>query len=101
MIIDMLSLLLLIFWLPAAIWAERIVHDDQFKPDHVLRISIGRVSSACETREDVVVNGSSPGPVIRIPPGERTWIRVYNDMPDRNATIVSQPASSYYHPRTD
>ncbi|KAK4099441.1 multicopper oxidase [Parathielavia hyrcaniae] len=56
-------------------------------PDHVLRVSIANVPSGCETREDVVVNGTSPGPAIRVLPGTRSWIRVYNDMDDQNVTM--------------
>ncbi len=80
----------LLGWLPAAVWAGNIIHDDQFTPDHVLRVSIAQVPSACETREDVVVNGTSPGPSIRLSPGARSWIRVYNDMADRNLSMVSR-----------
>jgi hypothetical protein len=82
--------LLLGSWLSATVLAGNHVHDDQFIPDHVLRVNIAQVPSACETREDVVVNGTSPGPAIRLLPGARTWIRVYNDMPDRNLSMVSR-----------
>ena len=81
-------------WWPAAVWAGNVIHDDQFTPDHVLRVSIAQVPSACETREDVVVNGTSPGPSIRLLAGARSWIRVYNDMPDRNLSMVSRPPAS-------
>jgi hypothetical protein len=76
-------------WLSATVSAETEVHDDHFQPDHVLRVAIAQVPSACEMRQDVVVNGTSPGPAIHLLPGARTWIRVYNDMPDQNLTMVS------------
>ncbi|KAK4234890.1 hypothetical protein C8A03DRAFT_37294 [Achaetomium macrosporum] len=75
-------------WLAIAL-AEPVVHDGNgnFTPDHVLRVNIARMPSACESREDVVVNGTSPGPAIHVLPGSRTWIRVYNDMTDQNVTM--------------
>lgn len=78
----------------AALVFAGTVHDDGFAPDHVLRVTIAKVPSACEVREDVVVNGTSPGPAIHIPPGARTWIRVYNDMTDRNLSMVRRPLPS-------
>ena len=81
-------------WCLAAVWAGNVIHDGQFTPDHVLRVSIAQVPSACETREDVVVNGTSPGPSIRLLAGARSWIRVYNDMADRNLSMVSRPPAS-------
>ena len=65
-----------------------VTHDSEFVPDHVLRVSTRNISVACETRQSAVVNGSSPGPELRIPPGQRTWIRVYNDMGEANLTMV-------------
>ncbi|KXX78811.1 L-ascorbate oxidase [Madurella mycetomatis] len=43
--------------------------------------------SVYETREDVVINGTSAGPLMRVSPGARTGIRVYNDMKRRNLTM--------------
>ncbi len=90
-------LLALASWLPALALAGT-VHDDDFCPDHVLRVTIAKVPSACEIREDVVVNGTSPGPAIHIPPGARTWIRVYNDMTDRNLSMARRPRPLYPPP---
>ncbi|GAB1316147.1 Laccase-like multicopper oxidase 1 [Madurella fahalii] len=72
---------------PAAVLADFAVHGKGFTPDHILRVTVAQMPSACETREDVIINGTSPGPLIRVPPGARTWIRVYNDMKDRNITM--------------
>jgi hypothetical protein len=87
-------LLLLAKTFARLVLAELVTHGEEFKPDHVLRVSVAMVPSACEIREDVVVNGTSPGPAIRLLPGARTWIRVYNDIPDRNLTMVSMLFSS-------
>ncbi|KAK4126927.1 multicopper oxidase [Parathielavia appendiculata] len=77
----------------AAAVSSKLVNSGQVEdsgrviPDHVLRVSIANVPSACETRQDVVVNGTSPGPAIRVLPGARSWIRVYNDMDNWNLSM--------------
>ena len=63
-------------------------HDASFVPDRILRVTAQNVSMNCESRYSVVVNGTVPGPDLRIPEGKVTWIRVYNDMNDQNLTIV-------------
>ncbi|KAK0671935.1 putative L-ascorbate oxidase [Cercophora samala] len=78
--------LLLGAWLPAAL-AEMVTHDNGFHPDHILRVSVAQVPLSCESRTDIVVNGTSPGPALHILPGTSSWIRVYNDMPDQNLTM--------------
>nr|OQO17797.1 hypothetical protein B0A51_14873 [Rachicladosporium sp. CCFEE 5018] len=62
-------------------------HGSDFIPDHVLRVSYEQVTTACQTRMSVVVNGTTPGPAVRIPAGKTSWIRVYNDMTDQNTTM--------------
>lgn len=47
-----------------------------------------KVNMACRYRDSVVVNGTSPGPEIRLKPEQTTWIRVYNDMDNENLTMV-------------
>ncbi|KAK4155633.1 Laccase-like multicopper oxidase 1 [Chaetomidium leptoderma] len=79
--------ILLASWLSGLVFAGAAVHDGQFTPGHVLRVTLAQVPSACEIREDVVVNGTSPGPAIYLPAGARTWVRVYNDIPDQNVTM--------------
>ena len=69
------------------------LHDSSFVPDRVLSITYQDVPLNCESRLSTVVNGSVPGPVLRIPEGKRTWIRVYNDMPEQNLTMVSTDRS--------
>ena len=68
------------------------VHDSSFIPDHVLRLSYKTVPIGCQQRLSAVVNGTTPGPELRLQPGKTSWIRVYNDMTDQNATIVSKYA---------
>ena len=63
------------------------VHDDSFRPDVVLHVSSIDAEIACTTRRSVVVNGTTPGPAVTLTSGKTTWIRVYNDMTDQNATI--------------
>lgn len=68
-------------------------HDSDFEPDHVLRLSYQDVSVGCQVRTSVLVNGTLPGPTLRLRPGETSWIRVYNDIQTMNATMVSRPGS--------
>lgn len=65
-----------------------VTHDETFIPDHVLRVTKQNISVACESRYSVVINGTSPGPTLRLTPGTSAWIRVYNDMADSNLTMV-------------
>lgn len=62
-------------------------HDASFNPDHVLRLTYENVSIGCHTRMSALVNGTLYGPTLRLKAGRRSWIRVYNDMPEHNATI--------------
>ncbi|KAK4497632.1 hypothetical protein PRZ48_010285 [Zasmidium cellare] len=62
-------------------------HDQSFHPDYILRITYQNISQGCQSRTSVVVNGTSPGPELRIPAGRTSWIRVYNDMEQDNTTI--------------
>ncbi|KAK4145622.1 Laccase-like multicopper oxidase 1 [Dichotomopilus funicola] len=97
----LLSPFFLVSWLSAAVFAELVLHDGGFTPDHVLRVSLASVPSACETREDVVVNGTTPGPALRIPSGATTWIRVYNDMTAQNLTMHWHGLSQRFAPFSD
>lgn len=62
-------------------------HDNSFTPDVILRVTYETISIGCTRRESAVINGTLPGPEVRIPPGKTTWIRVYNDIPDKNTTM--------------
>ena len=70
-----------------------VKHGRDFVPDEVLYVSYGHTDVACHSRPSVLVNGSTPGPELRLKPGRSTWIRVYNNIPDQNTTIVCQPAT--------
>lgn len=79
-------------WLyPAvALAASLVTHDGAFVPDHIMHVTAQNISQACDTRYSVVVNGTAPGPEIRLRAGQPAWIRVYNDMEDANLTMVSR-----------
>ncbi|OLN85232.1 L-ascorbate oxidase [Colletotrichum chlorophyti] len=68
-------------------YGGRHKHGADFTPDHILRMSYKNVSIGCQTRLSAVINGTLYGPTLRLKPGRRSWIRVYNDMADHNATI--------------
>ncbi|KAK0644189.1 multicopper oxidase-domain-containing protein [Cercophora newfieldiana] len=82
-----LSALLTGGWLSATALAGAAVHDSNFAPDHILRVTNSQVAGGCDTRTSVVVNGTSPGPTLHVLPGGVTWIRVYNDIADQNLTM--------------
>lgn len=64
------------------------VHDHTFQPDYVLRGTYDEQAQvACTTRPSVLLNGTSPGPELRLVEGVTTWIRVYNDIADQNLTV--------------
>ena len=84
----MFSALRLLLFLPLLALAAITVHDSAFVPDRILRVTAQNVSMDCDSRYSVVVNGTVPGPVVRIPEGKVSWIRVYNDMTDQNLTMV-------------
>ncbi|KAK3292385.1 Cupredoxin [Chaetomium fimeti] len=100
MLLNKFSQFLLVGWLSNTL-AETVVHDDHFTPDHVLRVAVAPVISGCEMRDNVVVNGTSPGPAIHLLPGARTWIRVYNDIPDQNLTMHWHGLSQRFAPFSD
>ena len=71
-------------------FAELKVHDSSWSPDYVLYGTAKNVSIACESRYSVLLNGTSPGPPLYLEEGKTTWIRVYNQIPNSNLTVVSQ-----------
>ncbi|KAI8937522.1 hypothetical protein NX059_005240 [Plenodomus lindquistii] len=62
-------------------------HGENFVPDYVLRVTYENHTVACQTHMSVLVNGTSPGPTLRMPPGKTTWVRVCNDMEEYNTTM--------------
>ena len=68
------------------------IHDASFVPDAVLRITEGNLAQSClPPKWTVLVNGTVPGPELRLQEGNTYWIRVYNDMTDNNLTMVKMP----------
>lgn len=66
------------------------VHDETFIPDTVIHISSEKTKQSCvDEKEVVLINGTSPGPEIRLQEGKTFWIRVYNDLKNENLTMVS------------
>jgi L-ascorbate oxidase len=64
-------------------------HDATFVPDAVLRVTAQNLAQSClPPKLTVLVNGTSPGPELRLMEGKTYWIRVYNDMQDNNLTMV-------------
>ncbi|KJZ77414.1 hypothetical protein HIM_03138 [Hirsutella minnesotensis 3608] len=74
-------------------------NDGSFSPDVVLRVKKEDLDVAGIHKVATLVNGSMPGPTIRIPEDKAVWIRVYNDMQDANLTMhwhgLAQAASPF------
>lgn len=69
--------------------ASAVTHDKNFVPDAILRVTEEERKQSCvPTKEILVVNGTSPGPTLRFTEGKTVWIRVYNDIPNQNLTMV-------------
>lgn len=65
------------------------VHDSTFTPDAILRVTLQDTAIGGISRLTTLVNGTLPGPVLRLLENEVAWIRVYNDVSDQNLTMVS------------
>jgi L-ascorbate oxidase len=71
------------------VYATTQYHDETFIPDAVLRITAKNITQSCLPSKTVVlVNGTSPGPELRLLEGQTYWVRVYNDMLEQNLTMV-------------
>ncbi|KAI9726641.1 MAG: bck1-like resistance to osmotic shock [Chrysothrix sp. TS-e1954] len=81
--------------------ATLVQHDARFTPDSVLRLSRTDAALACVYRTSVVVNGTTPGPRLTLKENQTTWIRVYNDMDDQNATVHWHGLSQSVAPFSD
>lgn len=69
--------------------ASAVVHDEQFVPEAVLRVTEETTKQSCVPEKDILlVNGTSPGPALVFKEGATIWIRVYNDIPHQNLTMV-------------
>lgn len=73
-----------------------IHHDSSFSPDFILRVTQDPYTQSCISKDKVIlVNGTSPGPELRLVEGNIYWIRVFNDMDNNNLTMVCKPVSSH------
>ncbi|KAH8669081.1 putative laccase [Xylariales sp. PMI_506] len=67
---------------------KAILHDSSFTPDFVLRITEQEATQSCITKPNIIlINGTTPGPELRLKEGRVYWIRVYNDMTGQNLTM--------------
>ncbi|KAJ5345731.1 hypothetical protein N7452_003735 [Penicillium brevicompactum] len=96
-----LPALCLISGLAVAAQGHLVRHDTTFVPDYTLRVTAQDYSQACLERYSVLVNGSSPGPELRLQEDKVTWIRVYNDMEDANVTMHWHGLSAFSAPFSD
>jgi L-ascorbate oxidase len=64
-------------------------HDDSFIPDYELYVTRQNIGIGGIERYTTLVNNTLPGPELRFKEGEVVWIRVHNDMPESNLTMVS------------
>lgn len=80
--------LLLRLFLPHHVTAT--IHDDSFTPDAILRVTSQVFSLGGIQKLTTLVNGSIPGPELRVPENETACIRVFNDMKGQNLTMVSR-----------
>ncbi|KAG0645875.1 Multicopper oxidase aurL2 [Hyphodiscus hymeniophilus] len=100
MFLKQLSFLLLA--IVGVVTATTTCHDETFVPDAVLRITAENKTQSCLPSKSVVlVNGTSPGPELRLLEGRTYWIRVYNDMPDQNLTMHWHGLSQAVAPFSD
>ena len=81
--------LLLLFRLILPLYVTATIHDD-FTPDAILRVTVQNISLGGIQKLTTLVNGSIPGPELRVPENETAWIRVFNDMDGQNLTMVSR-----------
>ncbi|KAF6824932.1 l-ascorbate oxidase [Colletotrichum musicola] len=86
---------------PPGHYGGRQKHGASFTPDHILRVTYQNISIGCQTRMSVVINGTLYGPTLRLKPGRRSWIRVYNDMKEHNTTIHWHGLSQRMAPFSD
>lgn len=71
-----------------------IYHDESFTPDFILRVTEQEFTQSCITKPNVLlINGTTPGPLLRLTEGNIYWIRVFNDMDSQNLTMVLIPKS--------
>ncbi|KAI0161988.1 Cupredoxin [Xylariaceae sp. FL1272] len=77
------------------------IHDASFIPDIVLSVTRTNISLGGINRYSTLVNGTLPGPDLRLPANEIVWIRVYNDMTDANLTMHWHGLTQAAYPFSD
>ncbi|KAH8790942.1 putative laccase [Hyaloscypha sp. PMI_1271] len=82
--------------------ADTQCHDESFVPDAVLRVTQQNITQSClASKSNVLINGTSPGPELRLLEGQTYWIRVYNDMTANNLTMHWHGLSMAVSPFSD
>ena len=89
---QVLSLLSVVSAVSAQGWQNWQQAPADYTPDYVLVATAQNITINCISRYSVVFNGTSPGPPLYLKEGETTWVRVYNEIPDQNVTVVSSSA---------
>ncbi|KAI1261593.1 Cupredoxin [Xylariaceae sp. FL1019] len=77
------------------------IHDASFTPDIVLSVTRQNISLGGIERYSTLVNGTLPGPALRLPTDKIVWIRVYNDMTDANLTMHWHGLTQAAYPFSD
>lgn len=79
-----------------------MLHDSSFSPDYVLRVTEKPFTQSCITKTNVIlINSTSPGPGLRLVEGNVYWIRIFNDMDNKNLTMVLDPHQTTNNSSTD
>ncbi|KAK6087001.1 L-ascorbate oxidase [Seiridium cupressi] len=66
---------------------DAVTHDQYWEPEYVLVATAQNITTNCQSRYSVIFNGTSPGPAIYMTDGKTTWVRVYNQIEDKNVTV--------------
>ena len=89
------ALIFLVWCWLGLVAANTQCHDETFVPDAVLRVTQQNITQSClASKSNVLINGTSPGPELRLLEGQTYWIRVYNDMTANNLTMVRLHSTS-------
>lgn len=77
------------------------IHGSSFVPDYYLSVTYENHTVACQHRMSVLVNGTSPGPALRLSSGNTSWVRVCNHMINYNTTMACEHFRDYKYPAAD
>ncbi|KAK4686505.1 hypothetical protein P7C73_g3621, partial [Tremellales sp. Uapishka_1] len=72
-----------------------------WQPDYILRVSEVTITNDCTPRPSVVINGTSPGPLLTFQEGQHIWVRVFNDLAELNTTVHWHGFSQFASPFSD